>query len=86
MIEFIYILGLALAITNLFKKKLMPALVPLVCLAIAIALHVINAYIYNGSIKAALATAVVDGGIALGLFAATGLIAKKATNQTILKR
>ena len=86
MIEFIYILGLALAITNIFKKKIIPALVPLLCLVIAIALNIANAYVYNGSIKAALATAIVEGGIALGIFASAGLITKKLNGKTILKR
>lgn len=69
MIELAYIIGTAMAIVNVFKSRLPANVVPLVAVALAIAMNVGGAYLFGYDPLAAGRDAFVGAGIVVGLFA-----------------
>lgn len=71
MIQLTYIIGLAMAIVNLFKKRVPANAVPLIAVAVVIALNLGNAILFGGDPLLAFKDAFIGAGILVGLFAAS---------------
>lgn len=73
MIEVAYIIGIAMAIVNVSKKRMgIPKdLIPLLSVTMAIILNIANAGIYGGDLALAGKDAFISAGILIGLFAAS---------------
>jgi hypothetical protein len=71
MIELAYIIGLAMALVNLFKKQLPANTVPLIAVAITVLLNIGNALLFGSDALLALKDAFIGAGILVGLFAAS---------------
>jgi hypothetical protein len=73
MIEVAYIIGLAMALVNIAKKRLhIPKdIVPVLSVLFAIILNIGNAVLYGGDLASAGKDAFVSAGILIGLFAAS---------------
>jgi len=69
MIELAYIIGLAMAIVNIFKGRLPANVVPLLAVGIAITLNVGSAFLFGADPLTAFREAFVGAGIVVGLFA-----------------
>lgn len=76
MIAIEYIIGFAMALTNLFKKKLPTAAIPFVSFGLSILLNIINAALFGGKIPNAAKDAFCSAGIVIGIFN-VGSIASK---------
>lgn len=78
-------LGLAMAGTNLFKRYLPAAAVPLCSYALTLALAVAWAPVFGVDYLDALQEAAVAGAVALGLFAGSDAAVRKATTGYVRK-
>lgn len=79
MIEVSYIIGLSMALVNLFKKNIPSNIVPLASVALAIVLNIANAFLFGGNLAESGKDAFISAGILVGLFAASD----KASNRTV---
>jgi|GEM_PF-1582578 len=71
MIELAYIIGLAMALVNLFKARVPANAVPLIAVAFVVVLNMGNALLFGGETLLALKDAFIGAGILVGLFAAS---------------
>jgi hypothetical protein len=71
MVEVAYVIGLAMAIINLIKAYVPSNVVPLLSVALSVALNIGNAFLFNGDPAEAGKDAFVSAGILVGLFAAS---------------
>ena len=79
MIELAYIIGLAMAIVNLFKKRVPANAVPLIAVTLVVVLNIGNALIFGGDMLMALKSAFIEGGMLVGLFAASDTQSNRVT-------
>lgn len=79
MIELQYIIGTSMALTNVVKKRIPKAAVPIVAVGFSVALNMLNAYIFGGDMHEAASLAFVSGGITAGLFVAGDAARKMLT-------
>ena len=82
MIELAYIIGLAMAIVNIFKVRLPVNVVPLLAVAIAVALNICSAFLFGTDPLAAFREAFVGAGIVVGLFASNDTKSNRKTKTT----
>lgn len=68
MIPLQYIIAFAMAVVNTFKKNVPSQAVPFITMAIAIVLHVANAWSVGENLQLAAQIAFIQTGIAVGMF------------------
>jgi hypothetical protein len=86
MIEIEFVVAAAMGITNIIKDKVAPAVVPIVTVAVAVTLNMLNAHFGGGDVVEAAKAAFVVGGAASGLFVAGSAVRKSIQGESLFER
>lgn len=86
MISIEYIIAFAMAVTNVFKKKLPVALIPFMSLILSVVLNILNAIIFKGDPLLAGKEAFCDACIVVGIFNIGTVTRKLAQKKNPLLR